>query len=228
MIWYPFIGCSESTARTAARMSPRRARGPRGPPKAGGAHGAWPPKKAQGAKPGKPPPRPRRPVMAASHMAAAPRQRSPCIQGAPMGKVVACIASSDPLASFQRYIATSRVTRDPTPARGARNPRGGGRWLHRKIDGLLPSQPRRSPTRMPSISRDEAAHLARLARLELAPDELDHLAGQLDVIAGYVARVSEVAADDIPPTSHALPMTNKCSTAEERPWLSCEGGQTAP
>ncbi|HEU4491740.1 MAG TPA: Asp-tRNA(Asn)/Glu-tRNA(Gln) amidotransferase subunit GatC [Jiangellales bacterium] len=61
---------------------------------------------------------------------------------------------------------------------------------------------------MPSITREEAEHLARLARLDLAPDELEHLAGQLDVILGAVARVAEVAAGDIPPTSHALPLTN--------------------
>lgn len=61
---------------------------------------------------------------------------------------------------------------------------------------------------MPSITREEAEHLARLARLDLAPDELEHLAGQLGVILGAVARVAEVAADDIPPTSHALPLTN--------------------
>jgi aspartyl-tRNA(Asn)/glutamyl-tRNA(Gln) amidotransferase subunit C len=39
-------------------------------------------------------------------------------------------------------------------------------------------------------------------------DELDVFAGQLDVILSAVARVREVAADDIPPTSHAVPMTN--------------------
>jgi aspartyl-tRNA(Asn)/glutamyl-tRNA(Gln) amidotransferase subunit C len=72
---------------------------------------------------------------------------------------------------------------------------------------------------MPSISRDEAANLARLARLDLAPDELDHLTGQLDLVLGYVARVSEVAADDIPPTSHALPMTNVFRPDQRRPSL---------
>lgn len=61
---------------------------------------------------------------------------------------------------------------------------------------------------MATISRGEAERLARLARLDLAPDELDHLADQLDAIAEYVARVSEVAADDIPPTSHSVPVTN--------------------
>lgn len=73
---------------------------------------------------------------------------------------------------------------------------------------------------MPSISREEVAHLARLARLDLQPDELDHLAGQLDQIIAAVAQVSQVAADDIPPTSHALPMTNVYRPDEPRPGLS--------
>jgi aspartyl-tRNA(Asn)/glutamyl-tRNA(Gln) amidotransferase subunit C len=58
------------------------------------------------------------------------------------------------------------------------------------------------------ISRADVAHLARLARLAVTDDELDVFAGQLDVILGAVARVAEVAADDIPPTSHAVPMIN--------------------
>jgi aspartyl-tRNA(Asn)/glutamyl-tRNA(Gln) amidotransferase subunit C len=52
------------------------------------------------------------------------------------------------------------------------------------------------------------AHLARLARIDLGEEELDHFATQLDVIIGAVARVAEVAADDIPPTSHSVPLTN--------------------
>jgi aspartyl-tRNA(Asn)/glutamyl-tRNA(Gln) amidotransferase subunit C len=58
------------------------------------------------------------------------------------------------------------------------------------------------------ITREEVAHLARLSRLALSEDELDRFAGQLDVIIGAVARVGEVAADGIPPTSHAVPVTN--------------------
>src|SRR5207248_11628630 len=54
------------------------------------------------------------------------------------------------------------------------------------------------------ISREEVAHLARLSRLAVTDDELDVFAGQLEVILGAVARVGEVAADDIPPTSHAV------------------------
>ena len=58
------------------------------------------------------------------------------------------------------------------------------------------------------VSRDDVAHLARLARLAVTEDELDLFAGQLGQILSAVARVSEVAAADIPPTSHAVPMTN--------------------
>ncbi len=44
-------------------------------------------------------------------------------------------------------------------------------------------------------------------------------AGQLDVILGAVARVREVAAADIPPTTHAVPMTNVLRPDEIRPSL---------
>ena len=59
-----------------------------------------------------------------------------------------------------------------------------------------------------SIARAEVAHLARLSRLALTDDELDHFAVQLDQIISAVARVQEVAAEGIPLTSHAVPMTN--------------------
>jgi len=61
---------------------------------------------------------------------------------------------------------------------------------------------------MSTISRDEVAHLARLARLAVTDEELDRFAGQLEVILQSVARVGEVAADDVPPTSHSVPLTN--------------------
>jgi aspartyl-tRNA(Asn)/glutamyl-tRNA(Gln) amidotransferase subunit C len=61
---------------------------------------------------------------------------------------------------------------------------------------------------MATISREEVAHLARLARLAVTEDELDMFAGQLDVILQAVAQVGEVAAVDVPPTSHSVPLTN--------------------
>lgn len=73
---------------------------------------------------------------------------------------------------------------------------------------------------MPGITREEVAHLARLARLELSGEELDHFAGQLDAIIGAVARVSDVAGEDVPPTSHPLPLTNVMRPDAVRPGLT--------
>jgi len=76
---------------------------------------------------------------------------------------------------------------------------------------------------MAAISRGEVEHLARLARLDVTEQELDLFAGQLDVILTSIARISDVAAADIPPTSHSVPLTNvlrddvvvPCLTREE-------------
>ena len=70
-----------------------------------------------------------------------------------------------------------------------------------------------------ALSPDDVAALARLARIEMTADELAHLAPQLDVILESVASVSDVATDDIPPTSHALPLTNVFREDVVRPSL---------
>lgn len=61
---------------------------------------------------------------------------------------------------------------------------------------------------MSTISRDEVARVAALARIALTEEEIDRLAGELEVIANAVARVSEVATPDVPATSHPIPMAN--------------------
>lgn len=74
-----------------------------------------------------------------------------------------------------------------------------------------------------SITRDEVAHLADLARIDLSDAELDHLAPQLEVILESIASIQGVAGADVPPTSHPLPLTNvfrddvvtPCLTPEE-------------
>ncbi len=73
---------------------------------------------------------------------------------------------------------------------------------------------------MPTISRDEVAHLARLARLAVTEEELDLFAGQLEVILAAVARVGEVAAEDLLPTSHAIGLTNVFREDLPRPGLT--------
>jgi aspartyl-tRNA(Asn)/glutamyl-tRNA(Gln) amidotransferase subunit C len=75
---------------------------------------------------------------------------------------------------------------------------------------------------MSAISREEVAHLASLARIDLSPAELDRLAGQLDVILGAVATVQKVAGDDVPATSHPMPLTNVTRPDALRPGLTAE------
>ncbi|KQT93995.1 glutamyl-tRNA amidotransferase [Marmoricola sp. Leaf446] len=75
---------------------------------------------------------------------------------------------------------------------------------------------------MPDISREQVRHLADLARIELDDAELDHLAPQLSVILESVASISEVATDDVPPTSHPLPVTNVFREDVVRPSLTPE------
>jgi aspartyl-tRNA(Asn)/glutamyl-tRNA(Gln) amidotransferase subunit C len=75
---------------------------------------------------------------------------------------------------------------------------------------------------MSALSRDDVAHLAGLARIDLSAAELDRMVGELGVILESVAKVQEVAADDIEPMSHPLPLTNVTRPDEVRPSLGAE------
>ena len=72
----------------------------------------------------------------------------------------------------------------------------------------------------PSRTRDDVARLAHLARIDLSDAELDHLAPQLAVIIDSVAVISSVAADDVPGTSHPLPLRNVYRPDVVRPSLA--------
>jgi aspartyl-tRNA(Asn)/glutamyl-tRNA(Gln) amidotransferase subunit C len=65
-------------------------------------------------------------------------------------------------------------------------------------------------------------HVARLARLRLTPEEKERLRVQLGVILDHAARVQEVAAEDVPPTSSAVPNANVFRPDEPEPCLSHE------
>lgn len=74
--------------------------------------------------------------------------------------------------------------------------------------------------RSPALTKDEVAHLAYLARLDVTEEELDRYAGQLDVILSSVAAVAAVADQDIEPTSHAVPLVNVFREDVVRPGLT--------
>ncbi|MDO8645357.1 MAG: Asp-tRNA(Asn)/Glu-tRNA(Gln) amidotransferase subunit GatC [Candidatus Planktophila sp.] len=61
---------------------------------------------------------------------------------------------------------------------------------------------------MSSLSRDDVANLARLARIEMSEEELINLSNEFTVILDAVARVQEVAGAEVEPTSHPLPLRN--------------------
>lgn len=61
---------------------------------------------------------------------------------------------------------------------------------------------------MSAISRDDVAHLASLAHIAMGDDELERMAGELDAIVDAIASVSEIATDDVPATSHPIPLGN--------------------
>ena len=80
-----------------------------------------------------------------------------------------------------------------------------------------------------SLTNDDVRHVARLARLALTDDEVEALGGQLSNILAYAEKVGEVAADDVPPTSHPYTLRNVWRDDEPGPSLSPEEAiSTAP
>jgi len=72
---------------------------------------------------------------------------------------------------------------------------------------------------MASISRDDVAHVARLARLELTDDELELFTAQLGAVLEHAADVEALDVGDVPPTMHPYPLRNVVRTDEVRPTL---------
>jgi len=72
------------------------------------------------------------------------------------------------------------------------------------------------------ISRDEVAHLARLARLALTDDELDSYAGQLDAILGHVSQIQAVDVTGVEATDNPLKDFNVFRSDVVEPCLTQE------
>lgn len=68
-----------------------------------------------------------------------------------------------------------------------------------------------------ALSPDEVRHVARLARLALTDDEVTSLAPQLSEILEYAEKVGEVAAEDVPATTHPFALTDVTRPDEPRP-----------
>lgn len=58
------------------------------------------------------------------------------------------------------------------------------------------------------ISPEEVAHIARLARLELAPDEVERYREQLSAVLEHVEAVRRLDTSGVATTSHPFPLAN--------------------
>jgi aspartyl-tRNA(Asn)/glutamyl-tRNA(Gln) amidotransferase subunit C len=75
---------------------------------------------------------------------------------------------------------------------------------------------------MSSLSREDVAKLAALARIEMSEEELVSLSSQFGLILDAVARVQEVNLDGVIATSHPQPIQNVFREDQVRPSLTPE------
>jgi aspartyl-tRNA(Asn)/glutamyl-tRNA(Gln) amidotransferase subunit C len=72
------------------------------------------------------------------------------------------------------------------------------------------------------ITREQVNHVAELARLELDDAAVDKFSAQIGDILDYVDKLEAVDTKDIPPTSHAIFLTNAFREDEEKEHLDRE------
>jgi aspartyl-tRNA(Asn)/glutamyl-tRNA(Gln) amidotransferase subunit C len=70
-----------------------------------------------------------------------------------------------------------------------------------------------------SLTRDDAAYVARLARIDLTDEELDLYAGQLATVLGHAATIAALDTEGVEPTAHPLPLRNVTRADEVQPSL---------
>jgi aspartyl-tRNA(Asn)/glutamyl-tRNA(Gln) amidotransferase subunit C len=73
-----------------------------------------------------------------------------------------------------------------------------------------------------ALSDAEVRHVASLARLAVTDDEVAAFAPQLSAILDYARQVGEVAAENVPPTTHPFALTNVARPDEPSPSLPRE------
>jgi aspartyl-tRNA(Asn)/glutamyl-tRNA(Gln) amidotransferase subunit C len=72
------------------------------------------------------------------------------------------------------------------------------------------------------ISREEVLHVARLARLELEPDEVDRMTTELEKVLDWIRHLGELDLEGVPPTSHVVQVDNALRPDVPRPSLPRE------
>jgi aspartyl-tRNA(Asn)/glutamyl-tRNA(Gln) amidotransferase subunit C len=70
-----------------------------------------------------------------------------------------------------------------------------------------------------SISKQDVEHVANLARLKLTEEEKERFAEQLGAILAFAGKLNELDTEQVPPTSHAIPLKNVMREDETSPSL---------
>jgi aspartyl-tRNA(Asn)/glutamyl-tRNA(Gln) amidotransferase subunit C len=73
-----------------------------------------------------------------------------------------------------------------------------------------------------SLSREQVQHIARLARVGLSEEDVEHFREQLSEILDYFERLRQVDTEGVPPTAHTLPLHNVMREDEPAPPLDRE------
>src|SRR5215218_4400528 len=74
-----------------------------------------------------------------------------------------------------------------------------------------------------SLSRDQVLHVARLARLELAEEEVERFGTELSKVLDHVETINQLGdLDDVEPTSHVVAVENALRADEPQPCLPQE------
>ena len=66
------------------------------------------------------------------------------------------------------------------------------------------------------IAAETILHIARLAQLELTPDELERVRRDLDSILTYVEQLAELDTSNVTPTTHVLDLATPLRDDEVR------------
>jgi aspartyl-tRNA(Asn)/glutamyl-tRNA(Gln) amidotransferase subunit C len=68
----------------------------------------------------------------------------------------------------------------------------------------------------------DVSYVAKLARLNLSPDETRLFQEQLDQVLSYAKKLQEVDVSEIEAAAHAVPMFNVFREDEARGWFTSE------
>ena len=112
--------------------------------------------------------------------------------------------SSQPPARVGAQVVARRPSEHPTPG----------------VTGKASTRQAHRLARMADLTRDDVAHLAGLARIDLSDAELDKMVGELAVILEAVATVQQAPIADVEPMSHPMPIVNVTRPDVVRPSLS--------